>query len=105
MYERLYYIDEQWYSYEEAHNLFGMTKTKPQILQLYTSNLTEVSIRKDSDGTLYNSATHTWVEDLDSFTPPIYCRVSEEHLYKGCKDLYTHYTYSNSIINEIPNYI
>ena len=73
MSERLYYIDDQWVTYEQAHNEYGYTYSRPESVELFNSNCESVIVRKDTDdNTFWDSDNHVWVSDISLL-----------HLYKS----------------------
>lgn len=106
MSDRQYLINNQWLSYDEAHNLYGMTILKPQIIALYTSDLDEVSVRKDvTDNTYYDSIAKSWVSDISLLSERLFLRLDESKLYKGSLEISSGFTFSDSIVNASPDYI
>lgn len=106
MSDRQYLINNQWLSYDEAHNLYGMTILKPQIITLYTSDLNEVSVRKDvSDNTYYDVIAKSWVSDISLFSEKLFLRLEESKLYKGSVEISSGFTFSDSIVNASPDYV
>ena len=80
--ERLFFINGNWYTYKQAHNLFGCTKRRPQMVTLYTSSLSPVVVIRDvDDSTFYYRDNHKWVSDISYLN--LYKSLGKCGLYKG----------------------
>lgn len=94
MSDRVFYINGQWLTYSQAHSL-GYTTQKPENVKFYTSDLTEVYIRKDvSDNTYYNSSTSEWLDDITDFG--VYAFVGSSVMYR-INDPIEYTCYSNTV--------
>ena len=101
--DRLYYINNNWYTYEQAHNLFGCTHIKPNTLTFYNSSNEAVTIRQDpSDNTLYDSANQRWVQDISDLN--LYNKIGVITLYKS-ETPTTYNTYSDHLNSDTNEYI
>ena len=89
--ERRYYIEnaiteDKWLIYDDAHR-YGCTRSKPEILTFYTSNVNPVVVRRDVDtDTLFDTSIplpHDWVNDLSDFESPLYKKIGDITLYMG----------------------
>ena len=94
MSDRVFYINGQWLTYSQAHSL-GYTIQKPESVKFYTSDLTEVYLRKDvSDNTYYNSSTSEWLDDITDFG--VYAFVGSSVMYR-INDPIEYTCYSNTV--------
>lgn len=94
MSDRVFYINGQWLTYSQAHSL-GYTTQKPESVKFYTSDLTEVYLRKDvSDNTYYNSSTSEWLDDITDFG--VYAFVGSSVMYR-INDPIEYTCYSNTV--------
>lgn len=98
MSDKLYYINGEWITYEQAHSL-GYTAQRPEVYTLYTSDGSPIVVRKDvSDNKFYDAEKQTWVTDIDDI--PVYKLVDEVTLYVG-EESATMSGYSNSFYSDI----
>ena len=68
MSEQQFYINGNWYTYEEAHNQLGITRSRPESVTFLRDDFSEVTVRKDvDDNTFYDSENHVWHEDINEF--------------------------------------
>lgn len=103
MSERLYFINNTWLTYENAHKL-GYTKLPPNLLSAIDSTGSEVTVIQDLyDNTYYDSANKLWTSDF-----------TELNLYKNLDSTITLYTsevpsdfqcYSNSLDSSTPTHV
>jgi hypothetical protein len=101
--DRLYYINNNWYTYEQAHNLFGCTRVKPEILSLYTDTTQLVSIIKDVEtNAYYDSENHIWVNSISDLH--LYKRLNTTILYKGDQEV-SYIGYTDDINSDSANYV
>lgn len=86
--DRLYYIKSlnTWLTYTQAHE-YGYTLVKAEEVTFYTSDLQEVTLRKDpSDNTFYDSreeAPHSWVSDINELESVLYKSLGNITIYQG----------------------
>jgi len=102
MSDTLYLIDGNWLTYEEAHSL-GYTSQKPEIVTLYTDDLTQTQIIRDtSDGTFYNSSEHQWVTDI--YDVGLYRKLDDITLYL-CEESAQYQAYTDEYLSDIPTHV
>lgn len=100
--DRLYYVHNQWLTYEQAH-LYGCTRVRPEILSLYTDTVQLVSIIKDVEtNTYYDSENHTWVNSISDLH--LYKRLNTIILYKGDQEV-SYIGYTDDINSNSANYV
>lgn len=81
-----YYLNNNWYTWEELHAL-GYTKSKPATLTLYNIDAVPVQVVQSNDqdddyGKLYDNVNHTWVSDINELN--LYTKLPEQvKLYTG----------------------
>ena len=81
MSDRLFYIDGEWRTYEQAHSL-GYSLLPQRLLNFYTDRNEKVVIKQDSgDDTYYDSANFRWVADFAEFG--LYKKVKTAAYYRG----------------------
>lgn len=103
MSERVFFINNEWLTYKQAH-LLGYTLVKPKILTLYKDDLTTVQIKQDvTDNTFYDSDNHRWVTDINALN--LYLKLdSTTNLYYG--ESYKVYdSFTDSAFSTEPKYV
>ena len=81
MEERLYYINNSWLTYEQAHNL-GYSLLPQQKVALYTQSNEEVIVKRDvSDSTYYDKYNLRWVADF--YDLDLYKYINTVKCYRG----------------------
>lgn len=75
----IYYINGQWLTYEQAHNL-GYTLQPATIINAVKADLTPVEVKKDS-GTYYNPELQEWNSDLSTLN--VFVKSNDVVLYRG----------------------
>ena len=107
MEERLYYINNSWLTYEQAHNL-GYSLLPQKKVTFYTQENESVVIKKDvSDNTYYDQPNLRWVSDfyelgLYSYVNIIKCYRGESHdIYRGYIGHITDTSISHILYNEL----
>ena len=81
MSDRLFYIDGEWRTYEQAHSL-GYSLLPQRLLNFYTDRNEKVVIKQDSgDDTYYDSANFRWVADFAELG--LYKKVKTAAYYRG----------------------
>lgn len=102
MSDTLYLIDGNWLTYEEAHSL-GYTSQKPEVVTLYTNDLTQTQIIRDtSNGTFYNSSEHQWVTDICDVG--LYRKLDDIILY-SCEESAQYQAYTDEYLSDIPTHV
>ena len=102
MSERLYYINNQWVTYEQAHCL-GYSQLPQKLVKLYTQSNEEVYIKRDTgDLTYYDKSNLRWVTDFHDLG--LYKYVSSLKCFRG--ETYSEYMgYSDHTDNNTIDYI
>lgn len=81
MSDRLFYIDGEWRTYEQAHSL-GYSLLPQRLLNFYTDRNEKAVIKQDSgDDTYYDSANFRWVADFAELG--LYKKVKTAAYYRG----------------------
>ena len=105
MNDQEFYIRDRWYTYEEAHNLLGLTRSRPENITFLKSDFSTVQIRKDiDDNTFYDAENHIWHEDINEFDPPLYRSLGEITLYR-CEAASIHDCYTDTVMNNDPKFV
>ena len=106
MTERGFYINEGWYSYDEAHNLFGITRLRPSVEVFYKKDMEVVSVRKDvEDSTLYDVEDKLWKTDILAFSITLYRNLGSLTVYKGSQSIIYNLSFSKSLYSETPTHV
>ena len=96
MSERLYFINNEWLTWEEIHDL-GYTTLRPDIVTAYDVNCNQVFLVKDiSDNTYYDSNNKTWLDDITDLD--VYIPLNIVDLYYG-ETFTKHMSYTNSLVS------
>lgn len=102
MSDKEYYINGEWLTWDEVHNL-GYTTTPAELITVYDSENNEITLKKDtSNNTYYDETNHRWLSDI-----------TELNVYKslGTITLYTsevsnsYACYSNSELSDTPTHV
>lgn len=102
MSERVFYIGNNWLTFEEAHAL-GYTLLPAQIVILYNDSGKEVRVKNDtSDNTYYDEVNQIWVSDIDSLN--LFYYKGTISLFSGEKSV-LYDSYSSSVAMETPDCI
>lgn len=105
MSEQRFYIGDRWYTYEEAHNLLGLTRSIPENVTFLNSDFSTVQIRKDvDDNTFYDSKNYVWHEDINEFSPTLYRQLDQITLYK-CESSELYDCYTDTVKNDDPKFV
>ena len=105
MSEQQFYVNGNWYTYEEAHNLLGLTRSRPENVTFLNSDFSTVQIRKDvDDNTFYDSENHIWHDDINEFSHPLYRSLGEITLYR-CEAASIHDCYTDTVKNDDPKFV
>ncbi len=105
MNDQEFYIRDRWYTYEEAHNLLGLTRSRPENVTFLKSDFSTVQIRKDvDDNTFYDAENHIWHNDINEFDPPLYRSLGEITLYR-CEAASIHDCYTDTVVNNDPKFV
>lgn len=105
MSERLYYINNQWVTYEQAHNEYGYTNSRPEFVTFLRDDFSEVTVRKDvDDNTFYDIENHAWYEDINEFSPTLYRQLDQITLYK-CESSALYNCYTDTVKNDDPKFV
>lgn len=103
--EQQFYINGNWYTYEEAHNQLGLTRSRPENVTFLKSDFSTVQIRKDvDDNTFYDTENHIWHEDINEFDPPLYRSLGEITLYR-CESATIYDCYTDTVKNDDPKFV
>ena len=89
-------------SYDYLHNYRGFTKTKPSYIDVYDADFNMISVKKDSDNTLYDIENHRWVNDISEMN--VFKKLQPISVYTG-EDMTVCQSYSNSLYNDTPSYV
>lgn len=99
---KLYFINGNWITYEEAHNL-GYSLYPQHLVDFYTANNIKVSVKQDSsDNTYYDSTSNIWVTDFADLG--LYKKMSSLNYYRG-ETLSTYSCYLSSIYDSSSTYV
>lgn len=105
MNEQQFYINGSWYTYEEAHNQLGLTRSRPESVTFFNSNFSEVTIRKDvDDNTFYDSESHIWHNDINEFPSTLYRSLGQIALYK-CESSELYNCYTDTVNDDTPKFV
>jgi hypothetical protein len=105
MNDQEFYIRDRWYTYEEAHNLLGLTRSRPENITFLKSDFSTVQIRKDvDDNTFYDAENHIWHDDINEFNPPLYRQLDQITLYK-CESSELYDCYTDTVENDNPKFV
>lgn len=105
MSEQRFYIGDRWYTYEEAHNLLGLTRSRPENVTFLKSDFSTVQIRKDvDDNTFYDYENKIWHDDINEFNYPLYRSLGEITLYK-CESATVYNCYTDTVKNDDPKFV
>ena len=105
MSEQRFYIGDRWYTYEEAHNLLGLTRSRPENVTFLKSDFSTVQIRKDvDDNTFYDYENKTWHDDINEFNYPLYRSLGEITLYR-CESATVYDCYTDTVKNNDPKFV
>ena len=105
MNDQEFYIRDRWYTYEEAHNLLGLTRSRPENVTFLKSDFSTVHIRKDvDDNTFYDAENHVWHNDINEFNPPLYRSLGEITLYR-CEATSIHDCYTDTVMDNDPKFV
>lgn len=80
MQDKLFYINNEWLTYEQSHSL-GYTLTPSKLITLYTSDNSQVQVKKDDNNQYYDSSNLTWVDDFNSIN--LFNYINTTHCYIG----------------------
>lgn len=102
MSDSIYFINGEWLTYKQIHDL-GYTLQRPANDTFYTSDLSEVEVRRDtSDNTYYNASSHEWIDDITDLN--LYRPIGTSTLYNIDSPL--EFTgYSNSVKSDTPTHV
>lgn len=102
MSDSIYFINGEWLTYKQIHDL-GYTLQRPANDTFYTSDLSEVEVRRDtSDNTYYDASSHEWVDDITDLN--LYRPIGTSTLYDIDSPL--EFTgYSNSVKSDTPTHV
>ena len=101
MQDKLFYINNEWLTYEQAHNL-GYTLTPSKLITLYSSDDSQVQVKKDDSNQFYDSTNLTWVDDFNSLN--LFNYINQITFYKG-ESSEEYRGYSNTVNNNSINCI
>lgn len=102
MNDKLYLINGNWLTYEEAHDL-GYTLQKPNILTFYSTDLVETPVIQDtSNSTFYDSVNQQWVSDIDDLN--LYKFVGDIIMFDG-EIQHTFVAYSSSAFSDEASHV
>lgn len=105
MSEQRFYIGDRWYTYEEAHNLLGLTRSRPENVTFLKSDFSTVQIRKDvDDNTFYDAENKIWHDDINKFNYPLYRSLGEITLYR-CESATVYDCYTDTVKNNNPKFV
>lgn len=100
--EKMFYIEGEWLTYEQAHRL-GYSLLPQRLIAFYTAGNQQVVVRQDSsDDTFYDSENLTWVADFAELN--LYKRVKNSSYYRG-ESPSNYKCYIASISETSPSYI
>lgn len=103
MADRLFYIDSNWLTYEQAHGL-GYSLLPQNIYTFYTVDNSSVSVRQDtSDSKFYDALNLRWVNDISDLS--LYHKVRSNLLYYTGNLSFKSIGYSSSFYNKSVLYI
>lgn len=103
MADRLFYIDSNWLTYEQAHSL-GYSLLPQNIYTFYTVDNSSVSVRQDtSDNQFYDALNLCWVNDIYDLS--LYHKVRSNLLYYTGNLSFKSIGYSSSFYNKSVLYI
>ncbi len=97
-----YYINGEWLTWDEVHNL-GYTLTPAELITVYDSKNNEFTLKKDtSDNTYYDSENKIWLSDITDLG--VYKLLGTLTLYTS--EVPNNYTcYANSELSDTPTHI
>lgn len=102
MSDKLFYIDGEWLTYDQAHSL-GYTLKKPNILRLYNKDTSQVNVRQDvDDNTIYDDKNSQWVKDIGDIN--LYNLVGRTTLY-NIDDPIEYIGYSDSLLSSSASHV
>lgn len=99
---RLFYVENEWVTYDQAHSL-GYSISPQKLITLYDRDNNRVTIRQDSsDNTYYDSSNCRWVSDF--YDLALYKKVVTSTFYRGDFSIECS-RFIGSITDTSPNYI